>query len=102
MKKQLYIVFLILIFACDSENAGDCFQKEGTIIQQEIIVANFDKIFVNRDIELIIEEGPTQKVVIETGKNLINDVSAAVANGELTLTDNNTCNYVRDYGITKV
>lgn len=102
MKRLVNILFLILIFACDSENAGDCFQKTGTIIQSEVTLDAFDKILVNRDIELVIDQGITQKVIIETGKNLLNDVEAKVENGQLILTDNNTCNYVRDYGITKV
>ena len=102
MKKLIYISILFLIFACDSESASDCFQKTGAIIQQEITVEFFDKILVNRDIELIIKEGLEQKVVIETGKNLLNDVEAIVSDGKLTLTDNNSCNYVRDYGITKI
>lgn len=102
MKKNIYIAFFFLIFACDSEKAGDCFQKTGTIIQEEVTVDAFDKIFVNRDIELIIKEGTEQKVIIETGENLINDVETTVVDGQLTLTDNNTCNYVRDYGVTKV
>ncbi|MEP3838699.1 MAG: head GIN domain-containing protein [Algibacter sp.] len=91
-----------VIIACDSEDAGDCFQKTGDIIQQEITVASFTKVLVNRDVELVIKEGATQSVIIETGKNLINDVIAEVVDGQLILTDNNTCNYVRDYGITKV
>ncbi len=102
MKKAIYILILLLVFACDSESAGDCFQKTGSIIQQEVSVDAFDKILVNRDIELIIKEGATQKVIIETGKNLLNDVEASVVDGKLTLTDNNNCNYVRGYGITKV
>ncbi|WP_194766762.1 head GIN domain-containing protein [Tamlana sp. I1] len=102
MRKIVYIVFLMIAFACDSESANDCFQTAGTIIQKEIQVDVFDKIFVNRDIELVIKEGPEQKVLIETGKNLMPDVTAEVLEGKLTLTDNNTCNYVRDYGITKV
>ena len=102
MKKLIYIASFFLIVACDSENAGDCFQKTGAIIQQEVTVNAFGKIVVNRDIELIIKEGTEQKVIIETGKNLINDVEASVVAGKLTLTDNNLCNYVRGYGITKV
>ncbi|WP_418604517.1 head GIN domain-containing protein [Hwangdonia sp.] len=102
MKKLIYISILFLIFACDSENANDCFQKMGSLIQKEITVDAFDKILVNRDIELIVKEGPTQKVSIETGENLLNDVTATVVDGKLTLTDNNSCNYVRDYGVTKV
>jgi hypothetical protein len=92
----------VLMFACNSEQTGDCFQTTGTIIQQEVSVSNFDKILVHRDIELIIKEGAEQKVIIETGKNLLNDVEAVVTDGKLILTDNNSCNYVRDYGVTKV
>lgn len=92
----------VLMIACNSEQAGDCFQTTGTIIQQEVSVSNFDKILVNRDIELIVKEGAEQKVIIETGKNLLNDVEAVVVDGKLILTDNNTCNYVRNYSVTKV
>ncbi|PKQ46495.1 DUF2807 domain-containing protein [Confluentibacter flavum] len=88
--------------ACNSEQAGDCFQTSGIIIQQEVMLSNFDKILVNRDIELILKEGLEQKVIIETGKNLLNDVEAVVTDGKLIITDNNSCNYVRGYGITKV
>jgi len=102
MKHIIYILISVLMLSCDSESAGDCFQKTGDIIKEEVEVASFDKILVNRDIELIIKEGAQQKVVIETGKNLLNDVVATVTDGKLTLTDNNTCNYVRDYGVTKI
>ncbi|GAA4799254.1 head GIN domain-containing protein [Litoribaculum gwangyangense] len=102
MKNVIYIVCLFLIIACDSESAVDCFQKSGPIIRKEITVGTFNKILVNRDIELIVEEGLEQKIIIETGKNLMNDVTATVIDERLTLTDQNTCNYVRDYGITKV
>ena len=102
MKKLVYISILLLFFACNSETAGDCFQSTGNIIKQEITVTGFDKILVNRDIELIVKEGVTEKVVIETGKNLLNDVDAKVVDGQLILTDNNSCNYVRNYGVTKI
>jgi hypothetical protein len=102
MRKIIYIIFICLCFACDSENAGDCFQTTGAIIQQEFTVPTFDKILVNRDIELILKEGPSEEVIVETGKNLFNDVSVEVIDNQLILTDGNTCNYVRTYGTTKV
>ncbi len=102
MRKLVHIAFLVLLVSCNSENAGDCFQTTGPIIQEEVTLDAFDKILVNRDIELIIKEGTEQKVVIETGKNLLNDVEAIVTDGKLILSDNNSCNYVRKYGTTKV
>ncbi|WP_203257680.1 head GIN domain-containing protein [Hyunsoonleella ulvae] len=102
VKRIVSILILFFVFACDSENANDCFQKTGNIVQQEVVVEVFEKILVNREVELILKEGSEQKVVIETGENLLNDVTAIVDNGQLVLTDNNHCNYVRDYDITKV
>ena len=102
IKKIIYILSLLFIVACNSEDTSDCFQTEGNIVQQEVIVDAFERIVVNRDIELIVKEGLEIEVIIETGKNLLNDVKAIVVDNELQLTDHNLCNYVRDYGITKV
>ncbi|MBO6879196.1 head GIN domain-containing protein [Winogradskyella sp.] len=101
MKKIIYIC-VFLMFACNSEDANDCLQTSGNIIQQEVEVLDFERILVNRDIELIISEASDYKVTIETGENLLNDVKAEVIDNRLVLTDGNTCNYVRDYGITKI
>ena len=102
MKKILYICVCVLLFACNSESANDCFQKSGAIITEEIDVASFTKIKVNRDVELILKEGVTQQVIIETGENLLNDVDVSVVGGRLIATENNTCNFVRDYNVTKL
>ena len=92
MKKIIYILSVIVLFSCDSENAPDCFQNSGDIVQQEIAVDGFTKITVYENIELFIEQGLTQKVVLETGENLTNDVDVYVENGRLILKDNNGCN----------
>lgn len=102
MKKIYYVLIILTVFACNSENANDCFQTSGNSIQTEVAVSDFERILVNRDVELIIKEAVEYKVIIETGENLINDVQVKVLGNQLILTDNNNCNYVRDYGITKI
>jgi hypothetical protein len=102
MKKLVYILVLGLLFTCDNEDANDCFQKSGNIIQQEVVVDDFEKIYVNRNIELILKEATETQVIIETGENLLNDVEVVVINNQLRVTDNNTCNFVRDYEPTRV
>lgn len=62
----------------------------------------FTKILVYQNVELFVEQGLTQKVVLETGENLLNDTQVYVENGQLILKDNNGCNLTRDYGVTKV
>ncbi|WP_178985852.1 head GIN domain-containing protein [Winogradskyella helgolandensis] len=101
MRKLIYI-FSLFLLACNSEDANDCFQTSGSIVQLEVSVTSFDRILVHRDIELIIKDAPDYKVTIETGENLINDVEVEVIDNRLVLTDHNSCNYVRDFGLTKI
>lgn len=100
----LTTMFILLLIgnSCDSENASDCFQSTGDMIREEVTVAEFTSITVFENVTLVIKQGDTQKVEIETGENLRNEVSAVVEDGQLLLTDTNDCNYVRDYATTTV
>ena len=102
MKSLLKVVIVLFCFGCDSEDANDCFQTAGDVIQQEFTVSSFDRILVNRDVSLVVKQGSDYEVMVETGENLLNDVSVEVIGNQLVLTDNNTCNFFRDFGITKV
>ena len=51
---------------------------------------------------MILKQGETQKVEIETGEFLLNEVSAKVEGDRLLLRNENGCNFLRDYGLTKV
>ncbi|SKB70741.1 head GIN domain-containing protein [Maribacter arcticus] len=105
--RYLFVLFTILFLSisfnsCDSENAADCFQDTGEIIRNEVEVQEFEKITVFENVTLVIKQGDTQKVEIETGENLRVEVDAVVEDGRLLLTDTNDCNYVRAYGTTIV
>ena len=99
MKKIISLFIVLSLFNCSPE---DCFESTGTIIQQEIEVPVFDKINVGEEVTLIIKQGDTQKIVVETGSNLIDAVAVNVIDGKLFLKDENTCNFTRDYAVTKV
>ncbi|TLP78826.1 head GIN domain-containing protein [Maribacter sp. ACAM166] len=101
-KKALSISIVLFITSCDSENGSDCFQDTGQIVKEEVEVQDFTTITVFENVTLVVKQGITQKVEIETGENLRNEVAAVVEDGRLLLTDTNDCNYVRDYGTTIV
>ena len=102
MKRLLILLVLSIFLGCNSENAPDCFQKSGTIIEQEFEVEPFSEITVWEGVQLYIQEGETQKIVVKTGENLLNDIEIYVINDEVHLKNNNHCNYFRDYEITKI
>jgi hypothetical protein len=88
--------------SCSGDDANDCIQNAGKIIQEELPITGFSDILVNRDIKLVIKEAGDYSVIIETGEYLLNDVEAVVVGNELQLTNYNTCNFVRDYGLTTI
>lgn len=102
VQKIGYILVVMLFLGCNNENAADCFQTTGDIIRQEVSVADFTKITVFENVSVVLKQGDNIQVTIETGANLINEVTAEVVDDRLVLRDTNDCNYVRDYGVTKV
>jgi len=102
MRKVFYTLVLLATFSCDKEDAWGCIQTSGAPVTQELFVDPFENILVNRDIELVVKQGTDYKVEIQTGANLLDTMEVIVVDNELQLTDPNSCNYVRDYGLTKM
>ncbi len=92
----------LLFWGCNSDNAWDCFQTTGPIVQRTFNVDKFKKIIIWNRVQLIVSSGPEQSVVVESGENLMNEVLVRVEDGILKVSDRNSCNYTRDYDVTKV
>jgi hypothetical protein len=97
----LLSIFLVLI-SCNGDNVPDCFQNVGDMVRRPIDVPEFSAITVFENLNVVLKQGGEQQVEIETGEYLFNDVSAVVEDNRLVLRNENSCNYVRDYGLTTV
>lgn len=101
LKRILFILFIALI-GCDKENIGDCFQTEGELISIPYELGSFSKIRIEKGMSLLLKQGDVQEVVLITGKNLLSDVEVRVEDNMLIARDNNGCNLVRDYVVSKL
>ncbi len=63
--KKLVVVAVLLLFSCNSEDAGDCFRTAGEMIRREVEVGEFSRILVNENIRLVIREGTEYLVTVE-------------------------------------
>jgi putative autotransporter adhesin-like protein len=102
MKKFLFIGLIFFLFSCDSENGWDCLQAPGNSVSKEYTVSEFTKIRIEDEVTLYLKQGDRQQVKLETGENLLSDISVSVEGNILVVKDKNACNLVRDYGITKI
>jgi hypothetical protein len=96
------LVYCTFQSACNTENAPDCLQNAGDIIREEVTLPNFSKITVFENISLVLRQGDTQKVEIETGEFLFEEVKATLEDDRLILRNENGCNFFREYGLTTV
>lgn len=98
--------FVISITLVSCEKPSDCIESTGDIITKEFEVDfagdSIHAIYVHKGIEMIITHGTESKVQVVTGENLMDNISVEVENNSLILRDNTTCNWVREYGHTKV
>lgn len=107
MKRYFALLSLLLVFA-SCEKPGDCISSSGATVTREVVIDmptvndSIKRIFVEHGIELIVSEGPVFKVTIETGENLIGDIEVRREGNVLYLKDHTTCNWVREFGETKV
>lgn len=102
VERCLFLAISIILASCNGDNAPDCFQNSGNLVRKNVDVPEFSTMTVFENLKVVIKQGDNQKVDIETGEYLMNDVSAVVEDGRLILRNDNGCNYVREYGLTTV
>ncbi len=102
IERRFYLVFFLILISCNGENVPDCFQNAGDLVREQIDLPEFAKITVFENLNVVLKQGNEQSVEIETGEYLRNEVTAIVKEDRLVLRNENSCNYVRDYGLTTV
>nr|WP_321414340.1 head GIN domain-containing protein [uncultured Allomuricauda sp.] len=97
-----WMFFTFLLISCNGDSVPDCFQNAGEMVRRPIDVPEFGTITVFENLNVVLKQGDEQSVEVETGEYLLNDVSVVVEDNRLILRNENSCNYVRDYGLTTI
>lgn len=100
--KAIVLICTVLQLSCNGENVPDCFQNAGNLTRKTLDVAEFTKITAFESLNVVLKQGDTHQVEVETGEFLLNEVSTEVIDGRLVLRNENGCNYVRKYGLTTI
>jgi hypothetical protein len=97
--------YIIVSFFCMLQSCSvveECVGSTGSMIEREIEVTPFDKIFIHEGVSAVITQGEDYKVVVKTGSNLMTEISVEVQNNTLIVKDKTECNWTRPYGQTLV
>jgi sulfur relay (sulfurtransferase) DsrF/TusC family protein len=101
MQKIIYfIVFALLITlnSCKKEKKWDCINSTGKIIHQERILGGFNsiQIYDKTDVICVQDSLNPYKVDVEEGENLQSGISFQIIDSQLTISNKNTCHWVRN------
>lgn len=100
MQKGLLIISVLLAvfgFSCKKENAGDCFKSVGNQTEEMRVLAPFDNIHVDKDVDVVLVPDTQEFAVVRCGENLIDLIKTDVSGSKLFITNKNRCNWVRSF-----
>lgn len=100
--KRYVLYFTLLLMFTHCEKPSDCVKSSGPLKSKIYTGLTFTKLIVRQGVGVVITEGNDYSVEVRTGENLINDIEVKQSGEFLTLSDNTSCNWVREYGETMV
>ena len=97
MKRTLYIALILLLAACQKFNPGDCFKNSGPVSEETREVSAFTYLHMNNNVDVLLTYNPTYSITVRAGKNVIPGIKTTISGKTLTISNENTCNWVRSF-----
>lgn len=91
------VSFLVILTACTKDTMFDCFKSTGPIVTEDREASQFGGIVLLNNLDLYLSQGSAYSISVEAGKNLQSNIKTDINDGVLTISNQNTCNWVRSY-----
>ena len=97
----LHIVFLLTLgFSGCIKDKGPCFTGAGDIVSESRPVSSVRLVEVRGNVNLVLTHDTTDHSLrVEAGKNLISSLKTEVTGDKLIITNDNQCNWLRDFDL---
>ncbi|MDP1622101.1 MAG: head GIN domain-containing protein [Bacteroidales bacterium] len=93
----LFICCLGIMLGGCGKDGGKCVSSTGRILLQDRNISDFDSIRVLDHVNVILNQGSENKVMVEAGEFIIGGIVTELAGRELVLRNTNRCNWLRSY-----
>lgn len=95
--KLLVLTFTLILLSCKKAENRSCFKSNGNQISKEIKVNSFYKIKLYEHLEFVLIQDSLDKVVLNGGENLLNEIEVVLEKNTLSIRNKNKCNFLRSY-----
>jgi len=98
IRSTIYIILVMLLFAsCSKEDSAGCFKSTGTITTETRDLGAFNYLHMKNNVDVYLAYSPTYSVEVKAGKNVLPGIKTTISENTLSITNENTCNWVRSY-----
>lgn len=97
--KIALLLMITTIFACQEPDICDCLKRSG---KPDSVTYFFDDVRllkINNKFNVFLIQDTVNKAVVSSGANLLELVEIQYSDSVLSITDNNICNFARDYDV---
>ena len=101
MKVNIFAILLLALIIGSCKRAEDrrCWKPKGKMVTEGRMMPSFNKLSLHDGMDYVLIQDSLDFVNIKAGENLINLVNTTVVDGELTIKDDNMCNFLRELPI---
>ena len=93
----LFLVIFLLIIGCKKPYERSCFKSSGKLITKTLDKGDFTNLVLHPYVEYELIQDSINYVEITCGENLFPFIDVLVQDSALTITNNNTCRFLRGY-----
>ena len=95
----MFFSIAMIVSGCKKENMCDCLNSTGPVVSERRSLDSFHRLEVRKNVIVTLYQDSIEYVEVEAGSHLIDLVKTEVNDGVLSITNLNTCNWVRSYDI---
>jgi len=92
----LPLIILLFFSACKKEEDRTCFKFIGNEDVLELVLEDFDKLILGKNLKYVFIQDVENKLILKGGENLLNHIQFDISDGEMTIEDENKCNFLRN------
>lgn len=97
VRHSIFIAILCMLFSCKKATERTCLKSNGEESLIEIPLDSVANFMLYKNLNYHIYQDTLRKVIIRGGSNIIPLVEVKNISGELSIRNNNKCNFLRDY-----
>ena len=96
---RIISIIIITLFAisCSKTNPGDCFKNTGSVSTEVRVATPFSYLHMNNNVDVFLTYDQNYAIEVRAGKNIIPGIKTTIERNTLTISNENTCNWVRSY-----